>query len=47
MKIVSWPSIAETNFKAVVIYVTKVYAAQYIILTSTFICVWLMYAAHV
>ena len=47
MKITSWPSIAETHFKAVLIYVTEVYAVQYVILTNACIPVWLTYAAHV
>ena len=30
MKIVSWPSTAESNFKAVLVHITKMLAAEYI-----------------
>ena len=34
MKIVSWPSTAETNFKALLVHITKVLAAECIIVSQ-------------
>jgi hypothetical protein len=47
MKIVSWPSTAETHFKALIMLITKVLAAEYITVTSACVLVWLMYTPHV
>ena len=47
MKIVSWPSIAETNLKTVLIQVTEFLAVRSIILASACILVWLTYTPHV
>jgi hypothetical protein len=47
MKIVSWPSTAETNFKALLVHLTKVLAAECIIVPSGCVLVWLMYTPPV
>jgi hypothetical protein len=47
MKIVSWPSIAETNLKTVLMYVTELLAVRSITLASACILVWLTYTPHV
>jgi len=47
MKIVSWRSTAETNFKALLVHVTKVLTAECIIIPRACVLVWLMYTRHV
>jgi len=47
IKIVSWPSIAETNLKAVLICVTELLAVRSITVASACILVWLTYTPHV
>ena len=47
MKIVSWPSIAETNLKAVLIHVTELLTLRSITVLIACIFVWLTYTHHV
>ena len=47
MKIVSWPSIAETDLKAVLMHVTELLAVRNIMLAIACILVWLTHTPHV
>lgn len=47
MKIVSWPNIAETNLKAVLILEAELLVVRSITLASACILVWLTYTTHV